>query len=52
MVTDPADLLPQHRLLLEGEFTELSEGPTIHQQECWSASMDLAIEVEAYMQSR
>ena len=43
MLTDPADLLPQHRLLLEGDFTELSKGLTLHRQ-CWITSMELAIE--------
>ena len=29
MVTDPADLVPRHYLLWEGDFTELGKGPTI-----------------------
>ena len=30
MLKHPVDLLLQHHLLLEGIFTELGEGPTVH----------------------
>ena len=32
MLTDPSDLLTQHRMLLEGGFTELGEGPIVYRQ--------------------
>ena len=36
MLADPADLLPRNHILLEGDFTELGKGPTVHRQ-CWVA---------------
>ena len=50
MLTDPADLLPQHCMVLEGDFTELAKGPTVNQQ-CLVASMELAIEAKSYAKS-
>ena len=50
MLLDPADLLPRHHLLLEGDFTELGTGPTLHQQ-CWIASMESAMEANVHVQS-
>ena len=42
ILTDLADLLPQHHMLLEGDFTELGEGPTIHRY-CWVDSVESAL---------
>ena len=47
---DPAGLLPQRHMLLEGDFIKLGTGPPIHRQ-CWVASMELALEAKAYVQS-
>ena len=39
MLMDLADQLPQHCVLLEGDFMELGEGPTVHRQ-YWVASLE------------
>ena len=41
--TDPNDLLPQHRYLLEEDFLQLGEGPSINRQ-YWIASMQSALD--------
>ena len=50
MLTDPVDLLPRHRMLLEGDFTELGEGPTILRI-FWLALMELSLGAKVYVQS-
>ena len=42
METDPADLLPRHRHLLNVNFAELGEGRAVDRQN-WSAAMDSAL---------
>ena len=42
MATDPMDLLPQHRPLLQVDFKTLGEGPTVDRQ-LWIASVESAI---------
>ncbi len=41
--TDPNDLLPQHRHLLQEDFLKLGEGPSINRQ-YWIASMQSALD--------
>jgi hypothetical protein len=44
--TSPGDLLPQHRHLLEVNFSRLGEGTTIDRQ-YWMASLDSAVKAAA-----
>ena len=41
-LTDPASLLDQHQYLLDADFLELGEGPTLHRQG-WIASVESAL---------
>lgn len=43
MGTDPMDLLPQHRHLLDWDFWELGNGSTVKRQ-YWVASMESALQ--------
>ena len=48
MLIDPADLLDKHRYLLEVDFGELGEGPTVNRQH-WISSMESAITAAEYV---
>ena len=48
LLIDPADLLPCHQHLLEGDFTDLGEGATVNRQ-CWVASMDASVSFSSYV---
>ena len=45
---DPADLLPCHQCLLEGDFSDLGEGVSVNRQH-WVASMDAAVASSSYI---
>ena len=48
LLINPANLLPCHQYLLEGDFTDLGEGATVNRQH-WVASMDSAIASSSYI---
>ena len=51
MGTDPTELLPRHRHLLDWDFGNLGEGPTVDRQ-YWIASMESAIKACGIKQGR
>ena len=49
-LTDPAELLDQHQYLLDTDFLELGEGPTLHRQS-WIASVESALASARFVSS-
>ena len=49
-LTDPAELLGRHQYLLDTDFLELGEGPTLHRQS-WVASVESALASARFVSS-